>query len=117
MSPDEAARTYSPETSMPRRKGTVEKCDFCPDMLRQGKLPHCVSACPNGVFYFGDLNEDTVTNGDETVRFSQLIKDKAGYRYLEALGTEPSVYYLPSANRLFPFQDAEEEIAPDSDKR
>ena len=96
---------YSPETSVPRKKGTVEKCDFCPDMLRQGKLPHCVSACPNGVYYFGDLNEDTVTNGDETLRFSQLIKDKAGYRELESLGTEPSVYYLPAANRIFPFKD------------
>ncbi len=101
--------TYSPETSAPRKKGTVEKCDFCPDMLRQGKLPHCVSACPNGVFYFGDANEDVVTNGDETVRFSQLLKDKAGYRYMEGLGTEPSVYYLPAASRLFPFKDAEEE--------
>jgi Fe-S-cluster-containing dehydrogenase component len=96
---------YSPETSVPRKIGTVEKCDFCPDMLKQGKLPHCVPACPNGVFYFGDQNEDTVTNGDETVRFSQLIKDKAGYRYLEALGTAPSVYYLPAANRLFPFKE------------
>lgn len=53
-------------------------------------------------------NEDTVTNGGETVRFSQLLKDKAGYRYLESLGTEPSVYYLPPANRIFPFKDREE---------
>ncbi len=98
---------YSPETSVPRKKGTVEKCDFCPEMLKQGKLPHCVSACPNGVYYFGDLNEDTVTNGDETVRFSTLIRDKAGYRNMESLGTEPSVYYLPAANRIFPFKDRE----------
>ncbi len=107
---------YSPETSVPRRKGTVEKCDFCPDMLKVGKLPHCVSACPNGVFYFGDLNEDTVTNGDETLRFSTLMKDKAGYRYLEGLGTEPSLYYLPAASRLFPFKDAEkkEENPPEN---
>lgn len=102
---DVASMTYSPETGMPRKKGTVEKCDFCPDMLRKGKLPHCVTACPNGVYYFGDANEDTVCNGDETVRFRQLLKDKAGYRYLEALGTEPSLYYLPAANRLFPFKD------------
>jgi molybdopterin-containing oxidoreductase family iron-sulfur binding subunit len=107
-----AEMTYSPETSNPRKKGTVEKCDFCPDMLRIGKLPHCVTACPNGVYYFGDANEDTVCNGDETVRFSQLLKDKAGYRYLEGLGTEPSVYYLPAANRLFPFKDESIEEKP-----
>ena len=100
---------YSPETSNPRRRGTVEKCDFCPDMLKQGKLPHCVAACPNGVYYFGDLNEDTVTNGTETLRFSKLIKDKAGYRYLEALGTGPSVYYLPPVNRNAPFKEESEE--------
>ena len=104
--PEEIAnQPYSPETSVPQRKGTVEKCDFCPDMLRRGKLPHCVTACPNGVFYFGDINEDTVTNGDETVRFSELIREKAGYRYLEELGTEPSVYYLPPVDRMFPFKE------------
>ncbi|MBI2967819.1 MAG: 4Fe-4S dicluster domain-containing protein [Bacteroidetes bacterium] len=97
--------TYSPETGFPQKKGTVEKCDFCPDLLRQGKLPHCVTACPNGVFYMGDLNDDTVTNGDETVRFSQLMKDKSGYRLNDIIGTEPSVYYLPPVDRLFPFKD------------
>jgi Fe-S-cluster-containing dehydrogenase component len=103
--PEELAReAYSSETSMPQKKGTVGKCDFCPDMARMGELPHCVSACPNGVFFFGDANEDTVTNGAETFRFSQLIKDKAGYRLMEDLGTKPSVYYLPPVNRNFPFE-------------
>ncbi len=96
---------YSPETSVPPARGTVGKCDFCPDMLRQGKLPHCVSACPNGVFYFGDENEDTVTNGSETIRLSTLLKDRAGYRLMEDLGTSPRVYYLPPVNRLFPFEE------------
>ena len=98
-------KEYSPETGFPQKKGTVEKCDFCPDMLKQGKLPHCVTACPNGVFFMGDLNEDTVSNGSETVRFSKLMKEKGGFRLNEILGTEPSVYYLPPVKRLFPFQD------------
>lgn len=106
---DIAKREYSAETSLPRKKGTVEKCDFCPDMLRDEKLPDCVTACPNGVFYFGNIYEDAVTNGDETVKFSTLIKDKAGYRYLEDLGTQPSVYYLPPASRLFPFEELKSE--------
>ena len=99
-----AAQTYSCETSMPQKIGTVSKCDFCPDMARKGELPHCVSACPNGVFFFGDMNEDSVTNGAETFRFSELIKDKAGYRLMEDLGTKPRVYYLPPVNRNFPFE-------------
>ena len=92
----------------PSLKGTVDKCDFCPHMVKQGELPHCVTACPNGVFYFGDKYEDTVTNGEETVRLSQLLEDKAGYRLMESLGTEPSVYYLPPVDRLVDFEDGME---------
>jgi Fe-S-cluster-containing dehydrogenase component len=98
---------YSPETSSPSLVGTVEKCDFCPDLLREGKLPPCITACPNGVLYFGDANEDAVTNGVDTIRLSKLLRDKAGYRYLEELGTEPNVYYLPPVDRLFQFKDKE----------
>ena len=97
---------HSFESIIPR-KGTVSKCDFCPDMARNGELPHCVTACPNGVYYFGDENEDAVSNGTETVRLSQLLTDRAGYRYMEELGLEPRVYYLPPVNRLFPFEDDE----------
>ncbi|MBK8483562.1 MAG: 4Fe-4S dicluster domain-containing protein [Saprospiraceae bacterium] len=99
-----AQQPYSCETSVPQKKGTVGKCDFCPDMVRKGELPHCVSSCPNGVFFFGDMNEDSVSNGSETFRFTDLIKDKAGYRLMEDLGTKPSVYYLPPVNRNFPYE-------------
>jgi molybdopterin-containing oxidoreductase family iron-sulfur binding subunit len=107
LPPEVIEQDYSPESPVPGRFGTVEKCDFCPHSIRKGELPDCVSACPNGVFYFGDLNEDTVTNGSETVRFSELIRDRAGYRLMEELGTKPSVYYLPPSNRLFPFEEAD----------
>lgn len=97
---------YTPEhAGIPSVKGTVDKCDFCPHQIHEGELPHCVTACPNGVFYFGDKYEDTVTNGDETLRFSKLLKDKSGYRIMEGLGTEPSVYYLPPVDRLVNFED------------
>jgi Fe-S-cluster-containing dehydrogenase component len=109
-----ATQHYSCESSTPQKKGTVGKCDFCPDMARKGELPHCVSACPNGVFFFGDMNEDTVTNGTETFRFTELIKDKAGYRLMEDLGTKPSVYYLPPVNRNFPFESGLENETPPS---
>ena len=95
----------SPDTSWPPQKGTVGKCDFCPDVVEKGELPHCVTACPNSVYYFGDLYEDTVTNGSETVKFSSLIKDRAGFRAMEDLGTHPSVYYLPPSDRLFEFEE------------
>ena len=54
--------------------------------------------------------EDTVTNGAETFRLSDSIRDKAGYRMMEDLGTKPSVYYLPPVNRNFPFEDVEDSV-------
>lgn len=97
---------YSPERSIPRRIGTVEKCDFCPDMIRQGKMPACVSRCPMDAIYFGDQNEDAVTNASGvTVKLSELLENNAGYRHLEELGTRPRVYYLPPKNRKYPKPD------------
>jgi molybdopterin-containing oxidoreductase family iron-sulfur binding subunit len=50
------------------------------------------------------MNEDIVTNGSESVRFSDMIRDRSGYRLMEDLGTKPRVYYLPPVDRLFPFE-------------
>ncbi len=101
--PEALAHPYSPECGFPRQVGTVEKCDFCPNLAAQGKLPACVSNCPMTAIWFGDQNEDAVTNSKgETVRFSKLIRDNAGYRYMEELGTEPRVYYLPPKSRIYP---------------
>jgi Fe-S-cluster-containing dehydrogenase component len=105
---------YDPETNIPAVEGTVGKCVFCADKLRKGELPRCVSACPMGVIYFGDILEDSVTNGNETERFSKIMLDRAGYRYREELGTLPSVYYLPPNQRMFPvesgLEDSDESI-------
>jgi Fe-S-cluster-containing dehydrogenase component len=95
-------RPYSPEQGFPRRIGTVEKCDFCPDMAEKGMLPACTASCPMNAIYYGDENEDAVTNSSgETVRLSQLLLDRSGYRHMEELGTKPRVYYLPPKNRMF----------------
>ncbi|MDH5398009.1 MAG: 4Fe-4S dicluster domain-containing protein [Cyclobacteriaceae bacterium] len=102
---EEAAHNdYSPETSVPALVGTVGKCDFCPDMARMGKLPVCVTGCPNGAILFGDKNEDIVSNGSETFRFSELIYERAGYHFMAELGTEPNVYYLPPVDRMFDYE-------------
>lgn len=102
---------YDPETNIPAVEGTVGKCVFCADNLRKNESPRCVTACPMGVIYFGDILEDTVTNSTETVRFSKLMTDRAGYRYREELGTLPSVYYLPPAQRMFPVESGLQDAA------
>jgi molybdopterin-containing oxidoreductase family iron-sulfur binding subunit len=101
---------YDPETNIPAVEGTVGKCIFCADKLRLGELPRCVKACPMSVIYFGDILEDTVTNGVETERFSKLMIDRAGFRYREELGTLPSVYYLPPTQRMFPVESGLEGV-------
>lgn len=103
---EDDGKTYNVELNIPQKLGTVSKCLMSSDRLREGKLPYCVSACPNSVYYFGDENEDAVTNGTtkETVRLSKLLEDNGGYRLMPELGTEPRVYYLPPKNRLFPFE-------------
>ncbi len=101
---------YDPELNIPPVEGTVGKCVFCADRLRNNELPRCVKACPMGVIYFGDLNEDAVTNGVETLRFSSLMVDRHGYRHMEELGTMPSVYYLPAVNRMYPVEIGLEDL-------
>ncbi len=108
MTEEEKLRTYDVELNVPQRKGTISKCLFSADRLRIGKLPYCVSACPNGVYWFGDKNEDAVTNGTtgETVRFSDLVRDNAGYTMHEEFGTKPQVFYLPAKDRRVPYDEA-----------
>ena len=107
MSESDKGKTYDIELNVPQKKGTISKCLFSSDRLRVGKLPYCVSACPNGVYYFGDENQDAVTNGTtkETYRLSELLRVNAGYHLMPELGTKPRVYYLPPKNRLFEFKD------------
>ena len=115
MSAEDKGKPYNIELNVPQKKGTISKCLFSSDRLREGKLPYCVSACPNGVYYFGDENQDAVTNGTtkETVRLSELLRVNAGYHLMPELGTKPRVYYLPPKNRLFEFKDEREQSKED----
>jgi len=93
--PESLLADYSVEHQSPMRKGVVVKCDFCPDMARAGTLPFCVLACPNNAIYYGDLEEDIATNGEEVVSASQLLSQNQAYRQKEDLKTKPRVYYIP----------------------
>ena len=68
-----------------RRKGTVEKCDFCVDRLEEGAPPVCVEACPYGARVFGDLDKP-----DD--RIWQVINRKPLVTLKEGYGQ--SVYYV-----------------------
>ncbi|MGH8649473.1 MAG: sulfate reduction electron transfer complex DsrMKJOP subunit DsrO, partial [Burkholderiales bacterium] len=98
--PEELAHVYSPEAPWPHRRGTVEKCMFCAHRAKEGKLPACVEACTaqmgDGAIYFGDLREDAVSNGVETIPLAKTLRERGGFRFKEELGTHPRVWYLPA---------------------
>jgi dimethyl sulfoxide reductase iron-sulfur subunit len=98
--PEALLADYSPEHQAPAQKGTVMKCDFCPEMARAGTLPFCIQACPNDAIYYGDLEEDIATNGREVVSFSDYLAENNSYRLKEELGTQPRVHYIPGHGEL-----------------
>jgi molybdopterin-containing oxidoreductase family iron-sulfur binding subunit len=92
--PESQLVDYSPEHQVPTQRGTVMKCDFCPDMARTGTLPYCAQACPNKAIYFGDLEEDVGSNGETVIALSRTLAQNQAYRLRDDLGTKPRVYYI-----------------------
>lgn len=84
-----------PEFPVPQKRGTVGKCILCVHNTDYGKLPACVEGCTMGALYIGDLEADVATNGHDTVKLSEFLRDNDAVRYREELGTRPRVYYIP----------------------
>jgi len=73
----------------------VGKCVTCADRLPHGELPACVSGCPMGVLYIGDLVTDVAVNGlGKTVKLSDFLKENDAVRFKEELGTNPRTWYI-----------------------
>ena len=70
-----------------RWKGVMEKCTFCVQRTRQGKLPACADACPTGSRVFGNLLDP-----DSEIRF--VLQNKKVFRFKEELGTDPKFWYF-----------------------
>lgn len=70
-----------------RVKGMMEKCTFCVQRSRKGKLTACAEACPTGARVFGNLLDP-----DSEIRF--VLENKKVYRLKEDLGTDPKFWYF-----------------------
>jgi Fe-S-cluster-containing dehydrogenase component len=70
-----------------RHRGQMEKCTFCVQRSRAGRLPACVEACPTGARVFGNLLDP-----DSEIRF--VLKNKKVFRWKEDLGTDPKFWYF-----------------------
>ena len=84
-----------------RSRGVMEKCSMCIQMTqktildakRDGRMikdgefkTACSAACETGAIQFGDIN-------DEASEIHELRNNKRMYHLLEAVGTEPNVFY------------------------
>jgi len=95
------ARTYYPnyvtayeELNLDKNElGAVQKCNFCLERVEQGLQPACVVSCPTSARFFGDLD-------DADSEVSRLIRERDGFVLNPELNTKPSVYYLPSEQRV-----------------
>jgi len=70
-----------------RPVGVVEKCTFCLQRTRNGRLPACLEACPTGARVFGNLLDP-----DSEIRW--VLESKRVFVLKEELGTKPSFYYF-----------------------
>lgn len=70
-----------------RKKGVVEKCTFCVQRSREGRLPACAEACPTGARVFGN-----VLDPNSEIRW--VLENKRVFRLKEELGTEPRFWYF-----------------------
>ncbi len=70
-----------------RPKGKMEKCTFCLQRTRAGRLPACVEACPTGARVFGNLLDP-----ESEIRY--VLKHKKVFRMKEELGTDPKFWYF-----------------------
>ena len=70
-----------------RKKGVMEKCTFCIQRTRTGRLPACVEACPTGARIFGNLL-------DPASEIRWVLTTKKVFRLREELGTEPKFWYF-----------------------
>jgi molybdopterin-containing oxidoreductase family iron-sulfur binding subunit len=70
----------------PRPAGVVEKCHFCLQRTRKGRMPACQEACPTGARVFGNLLDP-----ESEIRY--VLEHKVVFRLKEELGTEPKFWY------------------------
>lgn len=81
------------------KTGRLTKCDMCFDRVRQGLLPACAQACPNGALIFGPAEDIALLAGRRLARAKKKFGDRARLlnpdevRAVYLIVDEPEKYY------------------------
>ncbi len=73
-------------SNRPRQKGVMEKCTYCLQRTRVGKLPACLEVCPTGSRKFGNVL-------DPNSEVAYILAHKRVYVLKEDVGTIPRFFY------------------------
>jgi molybdopterin-containing oxidoreductase family iron-sulfur binding subunit len=73
-------------SNRPRPKGVMEKCTFCLQRTRVGRMPACVEVCPTGSRKFGNVL-------DPESEVAYILKHKRAFVLKEDVGTLPRFFY------------------------
>jgi molybdopterin-containing oxidoreductase family iron-sulfur binding subunit len=73
-------------SNRPRSRGVMEKCTFCLQRTRKGRMPACLEACPTGARKFGNIL-------DPSSEVSQILRNKRILVLKEEVGTRPRFFY------------------------
>lgn len=86
LPPNELNPNMAYLSNRPRSKGVMEKCTYCLQRTRRGRLPACLEVCPTGSRKFGNVL-------DPTSEVAFILKHKRVFVLKEDVGTLPRFFY------------------------
>ena len=85
-------REFFGEEAYRRSRPSVDKCNFCAQLVEVGEKPACVETCVGSARQFGDLD-----NPDDPV--ARMVASGMARPIMAHLGTQPNVYYIDDLKR------------------
>ncbi|NLF73340.1 MAG: 4Fe-4S dicluster domain-containing protein [Candidatus Anammoximicrobium sp.] len=73
-------------SNRPRERGVMEKCTFCLQRTRVGRMPACLEVCPTGSRKFGNVL-------DPNSEVAYILQHKRVFVLKEDVGTIPRFFY------------------------
>lgn len=86
LKPDQINPDMAYLSNRPRKQGVMEKCTFCLQRTREGRLPACLEVCPVGARKFGNVL-------DPESDVARILRTKRVFVLKEDVGTLPRFFY------------------------